>query len=102
MQCNEELSNIADSAAAPPYEKRKVRPKPPRDSLHEREVDGMIAAAGRNRHAVRDKALILIAIATAGRRAGRARAGRTSIFTTNLLIPALHGGLIPYVGSYTA
>jgi integrase len=46
--------------AAPTTEKRNVRRKPPRDWLHEREVEAMIAAAGRNRHAVRDKALILV------------------------------------------
>src|SRR5690348_437296 len=40
--------------------KCNVRRKPPRDWLLEREVEAMIGAAGRNRHAVRDKALILI------------------------------------------
>lgn len=67
MESSEALVSIDDSSvtllesdASPTNEKRKVRRKPPRDWLHEREVDAMIAAAGRNRHAVRDKALILI------------------------------------------
>jgi integrase len=67
MEFSEALVNVGDvdaaspiSEAAPPSEKRKVRQKPPRDWLHEREVEAMIAAAGRNRHAARDKALILL------------------------------------------
>ena len=50
----------ADSETAPSNQKRNVRRKPPRDWLHEREVEALITAAGRNRHAVRDKALILV------------------------------------------
>jgi type 1 fimbriae regulatory protein FimB/type 1 fimbriae regulatory protein FimE len=46
--------------AAPTTEKCNVRRKPPRDWLHERDGEAMIAAAGCNRHAVRDKALILV------------------------------------------
>jgi type 1 fimbriae regulatory protein FimE len=46
--------------AAPTNVKCNVRRKPPRDWLLEREVEALITAAGRNRHAVRDKALILI------------------------------------------
>jgi type 1 fimbriae regulatory protein FimB/type 1 fimbriae regulatory protein FimE len=67
MESSEDLVSIDDSSVtllesdpSPANEKRKVRRKPPRDWLHEREVDAMIAAASRNRHAVRDKALILI------------------------------------------
>ena len=47
----------------------------------------MIAAAGRNRHAVRDKALILICYRHGGSASWSRSSGRTSIFTTNLLIP---------------
>jgi type 1 fimbriae regulatory protein FimB/type 1 fimbriae regulatory protein FimE len=55
-----ESSQAAPTPDAPsPIEKRNVKRKPPRDWLHEREVAAMITAAGRNRHAVRDKALIL-------------------------------------------
>src|SRR5690349_20393065 len=43
-----------------PFVKCNVRRKPPRDWLHEREVEAMITAAGRNRYPDRDKALILI------------------------------------------
>jgi hypothetical protein len=67
MQPSKELLSIDDSSAAlpnsttaPTNEKCKVRRKPPRDWLHEREVEAMITAAGRNRHAERDKALILL------------------------------------------
>jgi hypothetical protein len=39
----------------PANEKRNVRQKLPRDWLHEREVEAMITAAGRNRRAERAK-----------------------------------------------
>jgi type 1 fimbriae regulatory protein FimB/type 1 fimbriae regulatory protein FimE len=53
-------TSLPTPETAPTNEKRNVRRKPPRDWLHEREIDAMITAAGRNRHADRDKALILI------------------------------------------
>jgi type 1 fimbriae regulatory protein FimE len=67
MDLSADLLNIDESSnvlpppdAALTNEKCNVRRKPPRDWLHEREVEAMIAAAGRNRHAVRDRTLILI------------------------------------------
>ena len=67
MVPSERAIKIDDSGAAAPEseaipinEKCKVRRKPPRDWLHEREVEAMITAAGRNRHAERDKTLILV------------------------------------------
>ena len=54
------LSNSVGRGAFPTNEKRKVRRKPPREWLHEREVEAMITAAGRNRYAERDQALILL------------------------------------------
>jgi type 1 fimbriae regulatory protein FimE len=67
VDSGKELISIDDSGMAPPNsdgaptnQKCKVRGKPPRDWLHEREVEAMITAAGRNRHAERDKALILL------------------------------------------
>jgi integrase len=67
MASSEQLAVVDDFGEAAPqpessptHEKRNVRRKPPRDWLHEREVEAMITAAGRNRHAVRDKALILV------------------------------------------
>src|SRR2546430_7765593 len=67
MDVSAELLNIGESSeilpspdTVPTNEKCNVRRKPPRDWLHEREIEAMIAAAGRNRHAVRDRTLILI------------------------------------------
>ena len=60
----DDFGDIAQPPETPPNnEKCKVREfrrKPPRDWLHELEVEAMIKAAGRNRHAVRDQALILL------------------------------------------
>jgi integrase len=67
MDVNYVALNVEDSGVLTGYsetpptnEKRNVHRKPPRDWLYEREVEALITAAGRNRHAVRDKALILV------------------------------------------
>jgi type 1 fimbriae regulatory protein FimE len=60
MDARQHLSNSAHPTAPPTNEKRNVRRKPPRDWLHEREVEALITAAGRNRYPDRDKALILL------------------------------------------
>jgi len=60
MGTSEYTSNCDGSVVSPAIVKCNVRRKPPRDWLHEREVETMITAAGRNRHAVRDRTLILL------------------------------------------
>ena len=60
MDASDELRNSEGLDTSPLIEKRNVRRKPPRDWLHEREVEAMITAASRNRYPDRDKALILL------------------------------------------